>query len=43
MTSENLIISSNEDLEKDLIQKGELENIKNDIDRLKEIDKNNES
>ena len=43
MTSENLIISSNEDLEKDLIQKEELGNIKNHIDSLKEIDKNNES
>lgn len=40
VTSENLIISSNEDLEKNLVQKEELENIKKHINTLKEIDKN---
>lgn len=40
ITNENLIITSNENLEKELIQKEELENIKKHINNLKEIDRN---
>ncbi|MDS0525549.1 sigma-70 family RNA polymerase sigma factor [Clostridium sp. SHJSY1] len=40
ITDDNLTIKSNEDIEENLIQKEELENIKNHINNLKDIDKN---